>query len=52
MEIKDKIVDFEQYCETCKYKDLEDYKDPCNECLNNPVNTNSHKPVNYKEKEK
>ena len=32
-------------------KDSKDYLDPCHECLNNPVNTNSRKPVNYKEKE-
>lgn len=49
MEIIEKIVDF-QYCKTCEYKDTKDFLDPCHECLNNPVNTNSQRPVNYKEK--
>lgn len=48
MEIIEKIVNYNKYCPTCAYVDLEDYKDPCNDCLNNPVNTNSQKPINYK----
>lgn len=51
MENIDRIVDFKKYCETCKHKDLDEVKDPCNECLENPVNTNSRKPINYKEKD-
>lgn len=50
MEIIDKIVDFE-YCKTCEYKDTKDFLDPCHDCLNNPTNVNSQRPVNYKEKE-
>lgn len=52
MNYRDKIVEFEKYCKTCKHKNTEQHKDPCNECLDNPVNTNSRKPVNYKEAEK
>lgn len=52
MEITDKIVDFKKYCETCKYKDLKEVEDPCNECLDNPTNVNTHKPMYYKEEEK
>lgn len=52
MEIRDKIVEFDKYCKTCEYEDYDEYEDPCHECLNNPSNTYSHKPVNYKEKEK
>ena len=51
MEIIQKIVEFDKYCHTCKHKDSKDYLDPCHECLNNPTNTYSKKPVNYKEKE-
>lgn len=51
MEINEKFIDFDKYCETCKYKDLEEFKDPCNECLGNPVNMNSDRPVYYEEKE-
>lgn len=52
MEHKDKFVDFKKYCETCEFRDTDEIKDPCNECLENPVNEHSQKPVNYKEKEK
>lgn len=51
MEIIDKIVDF-TYCKTCQHKDTKDYLEPCHTCLNNPTNTNSQKPVNYKENTK
>lgn len=44
-----KIVDFNQYCHTCKYKGLTEDKDPCDECLACTVNTFSHKPVKYEE---
>ena len=42
-----KEVFYYQYCKTCKYKDVDDVKDPCNECLDEPYNLNSHKPVKY-----
>lgn len=38
------------YCESCEFKDVEQSEDPCHDCLNEPVNEWSHKPVNYKEK--
>lgn len=50
MEFPEKIVDF-RYCDSCKFKDVADYEDPCNECLNNPTNLHSVKPINYKKKE-
>lgn len=51
MEIREKIVDFKKYCETCKHKDTDECKNPCNECLDNPANVDSHKPVNYEQKD-
>lgn len=42
-----KEVYFDQYCKTCKHKDVDEVKDPCNECLGEPCNLHSHKPVNY-----
>ena len=51
MENQMRIVDFEKYCETCKHKKLEEKLDPCNECLDNPVNEDSEKPVCWEEKE-
>lgn len=44
-------VYFDKYCKTCKYKDLEEVKDPCNDCLDHPVNLYTHKPVRWEEKE-
>ena len=43
-----KEVYFRIYCETCKYVDLEDHEDPCNECLEYGANVDSHKPVKWK----
>lgn len=51
MEIIDKMVDFNKYCKDCKYYELNEAFDPCNDCLNNPVNTYSKKPVNFKNKD-
>lgn len=42
-------VYFDQYCNKCKYKNCTKYEDPCEECLDNPVNLNSHKPINFEE---
>ena len=44
-----KEVYFDQYCKTCKYKDTKETEDPCDECLNEPVNLYSHKPTKWKE---
>ena len=47
-----KEVYFGEYCNKCKYNDRSEGEDPCYECLENPVNLYSHKPVKFKEKEK
>lgn len=44
-----KEVDFALYCKTCKHFNKEDIDDPCNECLGEPKNLYSHKPVEYEE---
>lgn len=43
---EEKEVYFDQYCKSCKHHGLEESKDPCNDCLAEPGNTNSHKPMN------
>ena len=45
-----KEVYFDQYCKTCKNSELSEDKEPCSECLNEPVNQYSHKPVRWEEK--
>lgn len=43
----DKEVYFHEYCKQCKHFKEDDASESCNECLNNPSNINSHKPVNF-----
>jgi hypothetical protein len=45
-----KEVYFHQFCKNCKHWDLSPNDEPCEECLSEPTNLNSHKPVNYDEK--
>lgn len=41
-----KEVDF-TYCLTCKHWSKDEAEEPCHECMNNPTNMNSHRPVRY-----
>lgn len=51
MEInREKIVEFDKHCKNCVYKDLPETKDPCYECLTEPVNVYSHRPIKFKER--
>lgn len=43
-----KEVFFYEYCEKCVNWKVPDGDDPCNECLGEPFNMNSHKPVYFK----
>lgn len=47
----DKIVDYDEYCHKCQHFNFVDWDYPCNDCLNTPVNTDSHKPLYFKETE-
>lgn len=47
-----KEVYFCQYCKSCKYEKLAEHEEPCDDCLNESVNTYSHKPVCYEEADK
>ena len=51
MENKTKIVDFHKYCKKCKHRDKHESEDPCWDCLDQPVNEDSHKPIYFEEKE-
>lgn len=48
MEIIEKCVDF-WFCNHCVNKELSESEDPCDDCLNNFVNSYSHKPVHFKD---
>lgn len=52
LDCENKEVYFGEYCKKCEHFKVEDSEEPCNECLENPFNLYSHKPVNFKEKEK
>lgn len=52
MEYPYKEVHFHDYCVKCKYYDRREEEAPCFECLENPVNLYSHKPLKFKESEK
>lgn len=45
-----KEVYFDQYCKTCEHEEKKEDETPCYECLAEPSNTYSHKPVYWKEK--
>lgn len=50
MPVKDsdyKEVYFHEYCKTCRHSDCKNHEDPCNECLDQPINFASHKPMKY-----
>lgn len=47
-----KEVYFGEFCKKCQYKDKKETESPCCECLEEPVNLYSHKPVKFEEKEK
>ena len=48
-----KEVYFDQYCRKCKYwkENDEGLEEPCNECLSEPINIDSHTPVKFEEKQ-
>lgn len=45
-------VDFNKYCVTCKYLEVDEVEDPCNECLDEPYNEYTDKPIKWEEKSK
>lgn len=44
-----KEVYYDQYCDSCKHKDVPEAEDPCHDCLNEPARQYSHKPAKYEE---
>lgn len=46
-----KFVDFEKYCKKCECKARDENESPCLECLEQPVNYHSEKPIHFKERD-
>lgn len=47
MEIIDRIVDFNKYCDMCKYAKTKETDEPCCECLASPTNVHTSKPIKW-----
>lgn len=43
------FVDFDKYCNKCKYKDLKETEEPCDSCLTISVRFESNIPEYFKE---
>ena len=52
MEDNMKIVFFDEYCPSCKYREVHEIDDPCNECLHIGGRENTHVPEKYEKKVK
>ncbi|MBO7453453.1 MAG: hypothetical protein J6U54_24225 [Clostridiales bacterium] len=50
-EIVDMIVEFDKFCKDCEYYKEDETFEKCAECLQNPVNQGSIKPVMFKERD-
>lgn len=46
---REKEVYFDRYCQSCTHHNLDEKDEPCNECLAQGYNMDSHKPICYKE---
>lgn len=44
-----KEVRFDEYCKKCKHVKVKEHESPCYECLNEPENLYSHKPIKFEE---
>lgn len=49
MEYDYKEVYYDQYCSRCVHRELEEDDEPCRDCLDEPVNVYSHKPIYWEE---
>lgn len=45
-----KEVRFDLYCEKCKYSELGESDEPCDECLGEGARQYSHKPLKFEER--
>ncbi len=50
MDENKKEVYFGEFCDKCKYSNKREDEEPCWDCLDQPWNTNSHKPMYFEKK--
>lgn len=46
-----KFSKYHIYCKKCKHEKVPETEDPCDECLREPVQQFTFRPINYKPKE-
>ena len=51
MELIDHEVYYDYYCPRCVHENVEMWDDPCENCLKNPMQPHSHKPLEYQPKQ-
>jgi hypothetical protein len=51
MDDRDKIVDFGKYCKECKHWELPESEEPCESCLTEPTNVNTHRSIMFERKD-
>lgn len=52
MENNTKLVEFDKWCSSCKFKDKSSTAEPCDSCLSVPARESSHKPEYWQEGKK
>ena len=50
IENNQRIVCYDIWCQKCLCKDIKENDEPCEECLDNPTNENTERPIKFKEK--
>lgn len=46
----EKEVLFGKFCPVCEFAERSENHEPCDDCLDQPTNQDSHKPICFKEK--
>lgn len=42
-----KIVEFDKWCNKCRFRETHETEEPCNECLTNPARESHSKPYRF-----
>ena len=50
MDEEERIVEFHKYCKKCIHETKDETDIPCVGCLDEPVNTNTDRPIYFEEK--
>lgn len=45
-----KEVYYHEYCSKCQHRKVDEHEMPCAECMNEPLNWNTHRPMRFEER--